>query len=92
LTHPYPGAFTHLAGRKVLVWKAAPAEAAGPALRPGEMTVVDGALIAGTGEGLLRLESVQADGEEEVPGAEFAARHVAGARAFFTAAPTGVSA
>jgi methionyl-tRNA formyltransferase len=91
LTHPYPGAFTHLERRKVFVWEAALGEPAGVALRPGEMTVADGALIAGTGEGLLRLERVQAEGEEEVSGVEFAGQHLRGARASFTDAPSGVS-
>jgi methionyl-tRNA formyltransferase len=92
LTHPYPGAFTHLEGRKVFVWKAAFDELAGIVLRPGEITVAEGALIAGTGEGLLRLENVQAEGEAELSGAEFAAQHLRGARASFTDAPSGVSA
>jgi methionyl-tRNA formyltransferase len=92
LTHPYPGAFTHLGDLRVFVWQAALAEGAGAALRPSEITVVDGALIAGTGEGLLRLVSVQAEGEPEMSGVDFAARHVRGTRASFNDAPSGVSA
>lgn len=92
LTHPYPGAFTHLGGHKVFVWKATLAEAGEVALRPGELALVDGALVVGTGEGLLRLERLQAEGEAETSGADFAARHVPAARGAFTDAPSGVSA
>ncbi len=87
LTHPYPGAFTDLDGRRVFVWKAALAPDVTTRLEPGEL-VVDGArLIAGTGDGNISLERVQADGESEVPGAEFAIRHVLGARGRFATAP-----
>jgi methionyl-tRNA formyltransferase len=92
LTHPYPGAFTHLEGRKVFVWKATLAEGTSVALRPGDVTFVDGALIAGTGEGSLRLETLQVEGDAELSGADFAARHVREAHASFTDAPSGVSA
>ena len=83
LTHPYPGAFTTLAGRRVWIWKASPwrTELGGFAadrLRPG-MWRQEGTpprLLAGTGDGELSLERVQLDGEEELDGLAFATRHV----------------
>jgi methionyl-tRNA formyltransferase len=83
LTHPYPGAFTHLDGRRVFVWKAALGGEAATTLEPGEVAVTGAHLIAGTGEGNIHLERVQADGESELPGLEFATRHLPGGRARF---------
>jgi methionyl-tRNA formyltransferase len=83
LTHPYPGAFTTLAGRRVWIWKASPWRpgpggfAAGRP-QPG-MWRLEGTpprLVAGTGDGELSLERVQLDGEQELDGVAFAARHV----------------
>lgn len=83
LTHPYPGAFTRLSGRRVWIWKASPwrPEPVGPAagtLRPGwwRLGPTGPTLVAGTGDGDLVLERVQMDGEEETDGAAFAVRHV----------------
>jgi methionyl-tRNA formyltransferase len=94
LTHPYPGAFSHLGGRKVFVWKASLVEGSPepPPLLPGEVALVDGSLLAGTGEGVLRLERVQAEQDAELSGADFAAKHAPAGRAAFTEAPSGVSA
>jgi methionyl-tRNA formyltransferase len=83
LTHPYPGAFTTLEGRRVWIWKASPWRPGpgGPAderPRPG-LWVVRGQpprLVAGTGDGELSLERVQLDGEQELDGLAFAARHL----------------
>jgi len=83
LTHPYPGAFTTLAGRRVWIWKAAPWRPgpggdAAKLGRPGlwRTEAPAGPLLAGTGDGDLRLERVQMDGEQEIDGLAFAARHV----------------
>jgi methionyl-tRNA formyltransferase len=83
LTHPYPGAFTTLAGRRVWIWKASPSRP-GPAglaperPRPGLWRVLGEPprLLAGTGDGALALLRVQADGEQEIDGLAFAARNV----------------
>ncbi len=83
LTHPYPGAFTTLAGRRVWIFKASPWRP-GPGgfgvdrPQPG-MWRVEGTpprLVAGTGDGELALLRVQFDGEQELDGVAFAARHV----------------
>lgn len=72
VTHPYPGAFTHLDGKKVIVWQAWPVEGNG---KPGEI-VATHPLQVGTGDGLLEIRSLQLEGEEETTAAIFAARHL----------------
>lgn len=63
VTHPYPGAFTYLGDRKVIIWKAWPVEGQG---EPGHI-VSHGPLLVGTGEGLLEIRSLQSGGEDEQP-------------------------
>ena len=61
VTHPYPGAFSWMNGRKVTIWQAWPIEGSG---EPG--TVVSTApLTVGTGTGLLQIRSLQVEGENE---------------------------
>ena len=67
VTHPFPGAFTNVRGRRVLVWWAEPMTterrgAAGEVLevRPGEGVLVH----AGEGALLLRDVEVEGDGEQ----------------------------
>lgn len=75
VTHPYPGAFTFLDGKKVLVWGAWPLEGSG---KPGEI-ISESPFLIGTGEGLLEIRSLQMEGEEEVDAAQFTgAQHLAG--------------
>jgi methionyl-tRNA formyltransferase len=62
VTHPYPGAFTYLDGRKVTIWRAWPVEGKG---EPGRVVSLN-TLLVGTGEGLLEIRSLQIEGEEEV--------------------------
>jgi methionyl-tRNA formyltransferase len=72
-THPYPGAFTYLAGRKLFIWKAYPEESTfdGP---PG--TIISGKpLRIKTAEGALTLLRVQREGETEMEGEAFALHH-----------------
>lgn len=67
VTHPYPGAFTFLNGRKVLIWSAWPVEGSG---EPGEIASVT-PLLVGTGKGLLEIRSLQVEGEEEIAADSF---------------------
>jgi methionyl-tRNA formyltransferase len=60
VTHPYPGAFTTLRGKKIVIWSAVPAEGEGEA---GKI-VGTSPLLVGTGAGLLEIRSLQ---EEEDP-------------------------
>lgn len=71
VTHPYPGAFTFLNGRKIVIWRAWPVAGAGA---PGKVVATE-PLLVGTGEGLLEVRSLQVEGEEEVSAATFVANH-----------------
>lgn len=77
VTHPYPGAFTWLDGKKVVVWSAWPLD--GNA-EPG-VVVSEAPLRVGTGEGLLEIRSLQVEGGDEVGADRFTAIvHPAGKR------------
>ncbi|HPX62402.1 MAG TPA: formyltransferase, partial [Deltaproteobacteria bacterium] len=66
VTHPYPGAFTTIGGKKLLIWSAWPVEGHG---EPG--TIVDRTpLRIGTGDGLLELRSLQLEGGKEFAAAD----------------------
>ncbi len=71
VTHPYPGAFTMLDGKKVFIWKAWPLEGSG---EPG-LIVSYNPLLVGTGRGLLEIRSLQFEGEPELTAAEFLSHH-----------------
>ncbi len=74
VTHPYPGAFTTWAGRKLLVWSASPVDGTADAV-PGEIAAVAPAgIVVAAGQGGLRLERVQLEGGAEESGLEFARR------------------
>jgi len=78
LTHPYPGAFAILGGRRLFVWEAREAsEPSGDAARdaaPGTVLGVSGRdLLVAVGGGALALRRVQWDGEKETDGSELAA-------------------
>ena len=75
LDEPFPGAFTHLRGRRLVVWRATPA----PSPRhwagrvPGRVVGCSAGLgwvDVLTGDGVLRLETVQVDGDVRRPAAE----------------------
>lgn len=51
VTHPYPGAFTELNGKKIVIWSARPIEGSA---EPGQVVSLNPLRIA-TGEGLLEL-------------------------------------
>jgi methionyl-tRNA formyltransferase len=67
VTHPYPGAFTWLNGRKVTIWQAWPTEGSG---EPGQVLSLD-PLKTGTGRGVLQIRSLQLEGEQECSAEEF---------------------
>jgi methionyl-tRNA formyltransferase len=71
LGHPYPGARTTLAGTELIVWEAEPVKPA-PAYVgrvPGRPVSfgADGSVDVLTGDGVLRLRSVQVPGSDPVP-------------------------
>ena len=67
VTHPYPGAFTYIKGKKIIVWQAWPLAGDGIA---GQI-VSHTPLLIGTGHGLLEIRSVQLEGEQEQSAADF---------------------
>jgi len=73
VTHPYPGAFTWLDGKKLFIWKAYPEDTIYDGV-PG-MIVSKRPLIVNTGKGVLRLLKMQFDGEGELDGETFAETH-----------------
>ncbi len=72
VTHPYPGAFTHLNGRKVIIWQAWPVEGSAG---PGQI-VSQNPLLAGTGNGLLEIRSLQIEGDAEQSSEQFVQHHI----------------
>jgi methionyl-tRNA formyltransferase len=64
VTHPYPGAFSYLRGRRVLFWSALPIDGEG---EPGRIMSAS-PLVIGTGRGLLAVGTLQDDGEPEREG------------------------
>lgn len=65
VTHPYPGAFTTLAGKQVTIWQAWPADGSG---KPGHIEST-APLLVGTGNGLLGIRKLQFENEPEVEAA-----------------------
>lgn len=75
VTHPYPGAFTYLDGKKLLIWKAYP-ENVSPRDVPAGTVISEEPLLVRTGSGSLRLILVQLDGDQEMDGVELASSRV----------------
>ncbi|HZV81117.1 MAG TPA: formyltransferase, partial [Geobacteraceae bacterium] len=63
VTHPYPGAFTSLNGKKIIIWQALPVDGIG---KPGQI-VSTSPLRIGTGSGLLEIRQLQAEDTAELP-------------------------
>jgi methionyl-tRNA formyltransferase len=85
LTHPYPGAFALMGGRRVFLWSSeAPHRTPGPVPvlegtgAPGTILGFErGALRIAAKGGSLRVTRVQDEGGVEVGGGEWLARHAA---------------
>ena len=76
VTHPYPGAFTYLEGRKLFIWWAEPElSVAVPADTPRGGIFSIGPLRVNAGGTALRLVTVEMEGEGEMSGEVFAATH-----------------
>lgn len=72
VTHPYPGAFTSHGGRRLFVWWGRP-ERERLDLAPGRLEVSADGVRAGTGQGALRLERVQVEGQREADAVDWVA-------------------
>jgi methionyl-tRNA formyltransferase len=71
VTHPYPGAFTFLGGRKLFVWWGRPlAEPVTPAAVAGQIVarILGEGLLVATGAGQFLIEQAQWEGEPEFLG------------------------
>jgi methionyl-tRNA formyltransferase len=68
VTHPYPGAFTFLNGKKIVIWSAVPVEGEG---EPGKIVSL-APLLVGTGSGLLEIRILQEDENAEQDAAGYA--------------------
>ena len=84
VTHPYPGAFTDLAGRKLFIWngRAMAAPLAAPDA-PGQITAAlpGEGLIVATGDGHFLITQAQWEGEPEFLGPVLATwKHLVGQR------------
>jgi methionyl-tRNA formyltransferase len=73
VTHPYPGAFTWLHGKKLFIWKSRLEDNTGDGV-PGKVFSSSPLKVA-TGKGSLELLRVQLEGEEEMDGEQFASLH-----------------
>ncbi len=67
VTHPYPGAFARLGGKRVVIWQAWPVPGIAT---PGQIISTE-PLQVGTGDGLLELRVLQIEGEPEVLASRF---------------------
>jgi methionyl-tRNA formyltransferase len=73
VTHPYPGAFTYLDGRKLFIWKAYPVESSADA--PAGTILSEDPLLVRAASGALKLISVQIEGESETDAGGLALSH-----------------
>jgi methionyl-tRNA formyltransferase len=71
VTHPYPGAFTYLDGKRLYIWKAYPEEESREDASPGTV-ISKKPLLVSTGKGVLKLINIQIEGEDEMDGEKFA--------------------
>jgi methionyl-tRNA formyltransferase len=71
---PQPGAWTVLAGVRLKLWPLASVAVAGAGqpLEPGELRVIRGGAIVGTGSVPVQLGDVQPDGKRRMPAADWA--------------------
>jgi methionyl-tRNA formyltransferase len=73
VTHPFPGAFTFWNGQRVFLWSALPPGTQACEEPPGTILGVGESrgLIVATGQGILEVVRLQADGGPETDGATF---------------------
>ena len=75
MTHPYPGAFTFLRGKKLFVWKAAVDRQDGDADAGGVLSLNENGVRVAASEGVLVLQQLQLEREAELPASDFAAKY-----------------
>jgi methionyl-tRNA formyltransferase len=72
VTHPYPGAFASLGGRRVMVWWALPVECSEEVASGTVLAIDREGVTVRTGDGALRLVTVQVVGQPELPAGAWA--------------------
>ncbi len=70
-TQPWPGAWTHLNGRRVKLLRSRPTDLPRPAQPPGTVVAEKRRLLVATGDGVLELLTVQPEGCRPMSGCEF---------------------
>ncbi|MBI5298913.1 MAG: methionyl-tRNA formyltransferase [Deltaproteobacteria bacterium] len=65
VTHPYPGAFTFLRGKKMIVWQAKPTLCPKESFAGSVVSVQNDGVVVTTGDGALLLELVQWEGDSK---------------------------
>jgi UDP-4-amino-4-deoxy-L-arabinose formyltransferase/UDP-glucuronic acid dehydrogenase (UDP-4-keto-hexauronic acid decarboxylating) len=60
VTLPYPGAFSTIGGKPLIVWRALPCEATD--LGPGRIRIADSSVCVGTADGAIRIHHARWDG------------------------------
>ena len=68
---PWPGAYTSLRGKKLIVHRMSIAAHHGAAPGSGELSVAEGSVIASCGSGAVVLEELQLEGRKRMGAAEF---------------------
>ncbi len=71
VTHPYPGAFSFLEGKKIIIWQAWPLEGIAA---PGQI-ISQSPLLVGTGQGLLEIRTLQSADEQEMDAQTYISTH-----------------
>jgi len=74
VTHPYPGAFTYLNGKKLFIWKAYPVSSSTDA--PAGTVISEDPLLVKAASGALQLISIQIEGENEIDAPRLASSHI----------------
>jgi methionyl-tRNA formyltransferase len=62
VTEPYPGAFSGLRGRKILIWQASPERSADPGRTPGAVEIKGEDVFVCAADGRLKLLDIEVDG------------------------------
>jgi len=67
---PWPGAYTNLNGQKIFIRKTA-ISILEKKIKPGEIIIQKDAVFAGTGDGVLSVLEVQAEGKKRMPAVDY---------------------
>lgn len=71
VTHPYPGAFTFLGGRRLLIWQASVVSRQAEKEQPGEILSLNPLVVAAGGQA-VEIKQLQPEGEILMSGAQAA--------------------